>query len=311
MEPTELGPLRVGVIGAGRLGCAMGDALAHGGLELVAASSASADGRARAARLLGIPVFEDPVDVTAAGVDVVVLCVPDDAIAPLVLQLARSSDERAAATQPLRFVHTSGVVSLDALAPLERIGHDVLSIHPLQTITASSRGVDLRGASAAVCARTPAGVTLGAALARCMGLHPFPMEDSQRPLYHAAGAFAANFTVTLLAAAEELAAAAHIPPDVIRHGLTALARSAVDRVERDGAVAALTGPIVRGDVGTVALHIEALDEQAPALADLYRTLAHATNQLALHGGATTIDVAARIDGAIAATPAHTTTTDTR
>jgi predicted short-subunit dehydrogenase-like oxidoreductase (DUF2520 family) len=291
MAELELGPLRFGVIGAGRLGTVLARALVAQGFTLVAVSSASEHGRAAATRALQVPAFADPAQVLTE-VDAVLLCVPDDALAPTCELLAHTLhadlSNRATGTgaehSALRIVHTSGAVGLAVLDPLHRAGCHVLGLHPLQTITAASSPGDLRGAAAAITAHDIAGATFGHALAHALGLHPFDLTDDQRGLYHAAAAIAANFTVTLQAAVQQLAAAAGLPRDVATHGYAALARAALDRAEREGPGAALTGPIVRGDTGTVAAHLRALDEHAPGVAALYRTLAAATVDVAVDAG---------------------------
>lgn len=296
MAELELGPLRFGVVGAGRLGTVIARALVAQGIEVVAASSASADGRERATRRLGVPVFDDPLQVTVDA-DVVVICVPDDAIPAVVDRLTRRDPH----TTPyrLRVLHTSGCASLRALAPLHAAGHATLALHPLQTITDASTPADLRGAAAAITAGDDATRMFGHALAHALGMHPFDLEDAARPLYHCASAFAANYVVTVLGAVEEVTRAAGMHEGIARNAFCALARSAVDRVERQGAAAALTGPIARGDAGTVAAHLAALGSSSPANADLYRALGHATVRLATSGGLLAIDRAAGIDTLLA------------
>lgn len=304
MVELELGPLRFGVVGAGRLGRVLSRALLAQGLTLVGVSSASEQGRRTAAHALQVPAFAEPFQVLD-GVDVVILCVPDDAVADVAVELADAMRAQpGAAIAPrdggpaLRVVHTSGSVALAALEPLQQLGCDVLSVHPLQTITAASSPDSLRGAAAAITADDLAARTFGHALAHAVGMHPFDLSDAERPQYHAAAALAANFTVTLQAAARELAREAGMHDGVAAHAFAALARAAVDRAEREGPGEALTGPIARGDVGTVTAHLQALDAAGSRFASVYRTMAEATVRLAVECGRIDVPTAARLDAVL-------------
>ncbi|MBC7644236.1 MAG: DUF2520 domain-containing protein [Thermoleophilia bacterium] len=281
MHDLELGPLRVGIIGAGSVGCALGLALQHAGLEVVHATARTPEGRERAAHKLKVPVSASAAD-AAISCDLVVICTPDDAIADVAREL--STHLASEDVSHMRFVHTSGCVPLAALEPLRALGATVLSVHPLQTLTRRATANDLRGAAAAVTAEDMAGEVFGHALAHAADMHPFNLADEHRVAYHAASSFAANFTVTLMSAVEELSAIAQIPEGVARAAFAQLARTAIDRVEHDGAGAALTGPIVRGDTQTVVAHLAALDQLDMWHAQTYRNMAAATVHLAMSSG---------------------------
>jgi predicted short-subunit dehydrogenase-like oxidoreductase (DUF2520 family) len=126
------------------------------------------------------------------------------------------------------------------------------------------------------------------------------LDDSSRVLYHAAASFAANFTVTVLSAANDICKQAGIDDAVARHAFASLARCAVDRVEREGAAEALTGPITRGDIATIYRHVDALDRVLPATAELYRCLAAATAGLAATSGRISVDQANDVSKALGA-----------
>ena len=296
MSESELGLLRVAIVGAGRLGIALGLALQQAGLELVAASSRSPEGQSRAAQALGVAVFSQPGEVIGQSPDLVLLCTPDDAVATSVRELAEAMAPRQG--RPT-LVHTSGSVALDALDPAERLGCEVLAMHPLMTVMGGDASDVLHGAAAAVTASTLAARTLGHALAHAAEMVPFDLPDERRALYHAAAALAANATVALMDAADALARAAGAPDAVARHGMARLARTAIDRVEAVGSASALTGPIARGDVGTVAMQLDAIEQFAHARGDLFRATAVATVGLAMHAGRIDIDTARRIDGLLA------------
>jgi predicted short-subunit dehydrogenase-like oxidoreductase (DUF2520 family) len=208
-------------------------------------------GSAVAARLRerGVAVGED-------GPELVLLCVPDSAIAQV-----------AASVSPGPWVaHVSGATPLAALAPHARR----FSVHPLQTFTRERGAEQLDGAWAAVTAETEAARAAGRWLAETLGLRPFDLADSARTLYHAGAVFASNYVVTLQRAASLLFESAGAPPEA----LEPLMRRTIENGFE------LTGPIARGDWDTVAAHRAAIQEHRAELEHLYETLAGATLALA-------------------------------
>jgi predicted short-subunit dehydrogenase-like oxidoreductase (DUF2520 family) len=186
------------------------------------------------------------------GAQLVLLCVPDAAIA-----------EVAATVEPGPWVaHVSGATPLAALDPHVRR----FSVHPLQTFTRSRGAEQLDGAYGAVTAETDEALALGFELAGALGLEPFELSDAARPLYHAGAAIASNYLVTLYRAAAELLTAAGAPPA----GLVPLMRRTIENGFE------LTGPIARGDRATVDAHVRAIRAERPELEPLYRVLAEAT-----------------------------------
>ena len=208
-------------------------------------------GSAVAARLRerGVAVGEDDPEL-------VLLCVPDSAIA-----------EVAASVSPGPWVaHVSGATPLAVLAPHARR----FSVHPLQTFTRERGAEQLDGAWAAVTAETEAARAAGRWLAETLGLRPFDLADSARTLYHAGAVFASNYVVTLQRAASLLFESAGAPPEA----LEPLMRRTIENGFE------LTGPIARGDWDTVAAHRAAIQEHRAELEHLYETLAGATLALA-------------------------------
>jgi predicted short-subunit dehydrogenase-like oxidoreductase (DUF2520 family) len=263
--------LRVGVVGAGRVGAVLGAALSRAGHDVVATSAISEASRARAAALLpGVPL-RAPDEVATAS-DLVLLAVPDDALAGLVRGLAEVG-----ALRPGQLVaHTSGRHGLGVLAPAE--GSLPLALHPVLPFTGTAVDLDrLRGASFGV--TSPEVLRpIAEALVVEMGSEPVWVLDQLRPLWHAALAHGANHLVTLVTSAADLLreAGAEDPAAVLGPLLTA----ALDGALRSGD-AALTGPVSRGDAGTVAAHLSALpDELRPS----YLALARLTADRALASG---------------------------
>jgi len=284
---ADVGPaharLAVGIVGAGRVGAVLGAALARAGHHVVAASGVSDASRARAARLLpGVPLL--PADDVARAAELLLLAVPDDALPALVAGLAETGCLR-----PGQLVmHPSGRHGLAVLDPATRLGALPLALHPVLPFAGNE--VDLArltGASFGV--TTPEVLRpVGEALVLEMGGEPVWVAEHLRPLWHAALSHGANHLVTLVASAADLlrAAGAEDPAAV----LGPLLGAALDGALRSGD-AALTGPVSRGDAGTVAAHLAALpDDVRPA----YAALARLTADRALASGRLRTDQAARL-----------------
>ncbi|MCS0639047.1 DUF2520 domain-containing protein [Streptomyces sp. LP05-1] len=276
--PAEPRPARlaVGVVGAGRVGPALAASLALAGHHPVAVSGVSDASVRRAAELLpGVPLME-PAQVLARA-DLVLLTVPDDALPGLVRGLA----ETGAVRPGQLLVHTSGRYGAAVLDPARRAGALPLALHPAMTFTGTAVDVQrLAGCSFGVTA--PEELRLAAeALVIEMGGEPEWIAEDDRPLYHAALALGANHLVTLVAQAMELLRAAGVgAPDRM---LGPLLGAALDNALRFGD-AALTGPVARGDAGTVAAHIAELRRHAPGAVAGYLAMARATADRALANG---------------------------
>ena len=209
-------------------------------------------GAGRVGSAISARLHERGVALVDDGAKLVLLCVPDAAIADVA---------RAVAEGPW-IAHVSGATPLAALDPhVRRFG-----VHPLQTFTHARGPEQLDGAVAAVTAETEEGRARGFELARTLGLEPFELADDARPLYHAGAAIASNFLVTLHGAASALFVAAGAPPE----GLVPLMKRTIENGFE------LTGPIARGDWATVEAHVRAIHERLPELEPMYSALAEAT-----------------------------------
>lgn len=276
-EPREKpARLAVGVVGAGRVGPALAAALALAGHRPVAVNAVSDGARRRADALLPDVPVTDPDEVLASA-DLVLLTVPDDVLPGLVDGLAGTG-----AVRPGQLLaHTSGRYGADVLRPATRAGGLPLALHPAMTFTGTSVDVQrLAGCSFGVTA--PEELRLAAeALVVEMGGEPEWIEEEARPLYHAALAIGANHLVTLVAQAAELLRTAGVAAP--GRMLGPLLGAALDNALRSGD-SALTGPVARGDAGTVAAHIEQLREHAPDTVSGYVAMARATADRALANG---------------------------
>lgn len=276
MSIHTLAPLQVGVIGAGRVGAVLGAALADAGHQVVAATAVSAASRNRAARLMPSAALL-PADDVIARVDLILLAVPDDTLADLVRGLADAGAFRRGQI----VVHTSGAHGLDVLQPAIRCGVLPLALHPVMTFAGRPEDV-LRLAG------VPFGVTaadehraVAETLVLEMGGEPIWVEESARTLYHAALVVGSNHLITLVAEARDLLGIAGVEDPARLLG--PLLGAALDNSLRYGDKA-LTGPVSRGDVGTVRRHLRTLVEQAPDSVASYVAMARRTAQRALAAG---------------------------
>ncbi len=283
--------LAVGVVGAGRVGPALAAALRLAGHRPVAVSGVSDASRRRAEALLpGVPLVEPHAVMEAA--DLVLLTVPDDALPDLVTGLA----ETGAVRPGQLLVHTSGRYGTGVLRPALRAGALPLALHPVMTFTGTHVDVQrLAGCSFGVTA--PGELRLAAeALVIEMGGEPEWIEEAARPLYHAALAIGANHLVTLVAQARDLLGQAGVAEP--GRMLGPLLGAALDNALRSGD-GALTGPVARGDAGTVAAHLRELGEHAPETVAGYVAMARATADRALANGMLKAEYAEALLGALA------------
>jgi predicted short-subunit dehydrogenase-like oxidoreductase (DUF2520 family) len=271
------GRLGVGVIGAGRVGAVLGSALRAAGHAVVGVSAVSRDSRDRADALLpAVPIL--PVPEVVERAELVLVTVPDDALPGLVSGLAETG-----AWQPGQLVvHTSGRFGWRVLDPVVTRGAIPLALHPAMTFTGTSLDLS-RLADCCFGVTAPNAVLpIGQALVVEMGAEPVVVAEEARALYHAALAHGANHLVALVAQSLDVLRAAGVgTPDRM---LGPLLSAALDNALRSGD-AALTGPVVRGDAGTVEAHLEALRASGvDGAGQAYRALARVTADRALAAG---------------------------
>jgi predicted short-subunit dehydrogenase-like oxidoreductase (DUF2520 family) len=230
--------LGLAIVGDGRLGRALAAALRSAGYPVEGPLARGADG---------------------AGVDVVLLCVPDGEIAAAASRIVPG---------PL-VGHCSGATGLEPLGP-----RAAFSLHPLMTVTRA--GASFTGAGAAVAGSSAEALSVARELAEALGMRTVVVADADRTAYHAAASMASNFLVTLEAAAERLAETAGVD----RGLLVPLVRATLENWAALGPEAALTGPVARGDQETVEAQRAALAERTPELMDLFDALVEATRRVA-------------------------------
>ena len=232
-------PRTVSIVGRGNWGSSLAHALAAAGVEL--------DER---------------------QADIVWLCVPDAAIAGVVKRLA--SQRLAKGLNYKIVLHSSGALSSEVLAPARAAGAAVASVHPMMSF-ATRTPVPLAGVPFGVEAEAGTRRVLNA-LVRRMGGRPFAVSAAHKALYHAVGMLASPLLVSDLAAAQEAALLAGFSPRQAKELIEPIVRATVDNFFRRGAARSFSGPIARGDVETIRLHLRAVHSH-PMLAGVYRSLA--------------------------------------
>ncbi|MER7439291.1 Rossmann-like and DUF2520 domain-containing protein [Micromonospora avicenniae] len=285
--------LTVGVIGAGRVGAVLGAALSAAGHRVVAATGGSGVNRNRLALLPGVAPGS-AAEVARAATDLLLIAVPDDSLACVVATLADGG-----LLHPGQVVaHTSGAHGLAVLDPAAAVGARPLALHPAMTFTGTPEDLGrLAGISYGVTAPTDLR-PLAARLVADLGGVPEWVGETDRPLYHAALAHGANHLVTLVnEAADRLRDAGVTQPEKV---LAPLLRAALENALHYGDEA-LTGPVSRGDAGTVERHLARLAATAPESVAPYLALARRTADRAIASGRLAPADAASLLGVLADT----------
>ena len=267
--------LGIGVIGAGRVGAVLGAALRAEGHAITGAYAVSDASRERAEDLLpGVPLLDVPAIVERS--EMLLLAVPDDQLGPLAAGIAATGLSPGGQL----VVHTSGRYGTQVLDPLARAGSATLALHPAMTFTGTRADLSrLIGCPMAITG-SPTFLPVAGALAVELGGEAVVLAEGDRPLYHASLAHAANHLVVLVDQARD--ALARLGIEDPGAYLRPLLEAALDESLRHGS-RALTGPVMRGDAGTVTAHVDALDDldatgidgRPGDTGDTYRALARA------------------------------------
>jgi predicted short-subunit dehydrogenase-like oxidoreductase (DUF2520 family) len=284
-------PPRLGIVGAGHVGLTLGMAFSRAGWPVAAVASRDEGRRARfQAAVPGVRAYDLPQPLVD-DVEVIFLTVPDDAVGPLAASLRLYGGQA--------LVHTSGLLPASVLQPAMAAGTLKGSFHPLIAFADPERALAaLSGATVALEGDEPI-VALLAELAEAIGAQPVRLPPEGKVAYHAAAVLAAGGAVGLLDVLVEVARGAGLDERQALAVYLPLMRQALDEAEALGPRAALTGPIVRGDAGTLRAHLAALSSLAPEARELYRAVARHELALARARGALDPARAAELDRLLA------------
>lgn len=261
----------IAFIGAGRVGTVLGAAFARAGWHVSAVASRNEEHRRRfQAVVAGARAFPDALSVLDEA-ELIFVTVPDDAIAGVASSMLLYSGQA--------LVHTSGALPASVLAPAMAAGTSMGSFHPLVTFTDHDQALaDLPGSTVALEGEASL-MPLLADLAESIGAKPVLLPEGAKSAYHAAAMMAAGGLIGLLDAIAQVAVLAGLDERTAVSVYAPLARQALANAERVGIDKALSGPFIRGDVGTVKGHLAVLGELAPSTLPLY--LAVARRELAI------------------------------
>jgi predicted short-subunit dehydrogenase-like oxidoreductase (DUF2520 family) len=262
------------IIGTGMVGTAIGFLLKKAGYKIIAIADKSPAALRRARPYTGGEAFRKPQEVLREA-DCILITTPDDIILSACKDIALS---------PLikgKYVfHMSGAGGLDLLAPAKKAGAVVASIHPLQSFSSIDQAIqNIPGSYFGITADKKAEM-LVKKIVRDVGGIPFFISDKQKLLYHAAACFASNYLVSLLNVVESFYQAIGLTEKEAKKAYLPLVYGSLKNIERFGSIHALTGPIARGDLGTLQKHLAAIDETLPQYSSLYSFLGLLTVKIA-------------------------------
>jgi predicted short-subunit dehydrogenase-like oxidoreductase (DUF2520 family) len=266
----------IGFIGAGITGTALAVRLAQHGYEVIAVSSRSLSSAEKlAGRISGCQVYNRAQEV-ADMAQLVFITTPDDIIPEVAAEVKWHKEQSV--------VHCSGAHSIDILEPAKQRGANTGCFHPLQTFASIDRAIEnIPGSTFTIEAEEPLQGVLKE-MATTLEGGWVTLKAGDKVLYHAAAVFACNYLVTLVKVATDLWQTFQVPPEQAIKALMPLLRGTLSNIENVGLPNCLTGPIARGDMGTISRHLESLEKQAPPLLSIYKELGRQTIPIALGKG---------------------------
>jgi predicted short-subunit dehydrogenase-like oxidoreductase (DUF2520 family) len=268
--------LKLGFIGAGTVGTALSVSLSSQGYPVVAISSRSqTSARNLAQAISGCLSVSSNQDV-ADSAELVFITTPDDAIAPVASQIQWHKGQSV--------VHCSGADSTDILEPARKSGAYVGVFHPLQTFASVRQAIENTPGSTFVLEAEEPLLTTLKDMATALGGYWIELKAGDKVVYHASAVIACNYLVTLVKLAADLWQTFGIPRHQAIWALLPLIRGTVHNIDTVGIPQCLTGPIARGDTGTIKKHLDALQKAAPGLLSTYRELGRQTIPVALAKG---------------------------
>jgi predicted short-subunit dehydrogenase-like oxidoreductase (DUF2520 family) len=255
------------IVGAGRVGRGLGKRLRELGWNIRSVAARSEASAQKAVRFIGGGRAQAGVSRLALSANVILLTVPDDAIAGVAQELARMGGEELRRRVVL---HTSGALAANVLEPLRDCGASVASMHPLQTF--SGVGVPPLEGKVFAIEGDPAAVRVARRMARALGGIPVSITSEKKPLYHAAGAFAAGLVLALEETAVQMLMASGMKRREAVRSLLSLSRQVLEHYDKLGPNMAWTGPLSREDYRVVACHEAALRKFRPEYLEAYQAV---------------------------------------
>jgi len=267
----------IAIVGLGKVGTAVGFLLRSAGYTIVAVAGRSASSIEQALPYTKGEAFLSPSD-AASRAECILITTGDDDIAPVCEEIVKGGG-----VEPNnKVIHMSGAGGLDLLDAARRAGAHIASIHPIQSFA------DVKGAIESIPGST-FGITAdneiknwAVKMVRDLGGTPFFVPESDKPLYHAAACMASNYLVTLMHTVECIYTSLGLTGEEAFHAFWPLVKGTIKNIEMKGTIQSLTGPISRGDVGTIEKHLQAFREKLPAFLTAYSAMGILTADLGLN-----------------------------
>ncbi len=272
--------MKVAIIGAGVLGTSLGILLRRAGYDIAAVCSPNRRSAQVAATLIGQGDVVGDNGLAAMGADLVILAVPDKAIASVAIEVSAGGAMKRGAI----VAHCAGGLPAGVLSGVNAAGGHKGAIHPLQSFADVDTAVQMLPETFFFLEGDPEAVDVLRSVVIALNGRPVEIDGSKKALYHAGAAAASNFLVTLIQYAVTLLFRAGVPADAALGALLPLIKGTVANLENVGLPDALTGPIARGDLGTVKRHLRALEGMPGDFVRLYRLLARKTIDVATAKG---------------------------
>lgn len=268
--------LKLGFIGAGTVGTALSVRLSSKGYSVVAVSSRSQTSARNLAQAISGCRALNNNQAVADTAELIFITTPDDAIASVASEIKWHTGQSV--------VHCSGADSTDILESAKRLGAQVGVFHPLQTFASVRQAIEnMPGSTFAVEAEEPLLNTLKD-MANALDGHWVELKAGDKVIYHAAAVIACNYLVTLVKLATDLWQTFNVSPHQATQALLPLLRGTIHNIDTVGIPQCLTGPIARGDTGTIKKHLNALQKTAPSMLSTYREIGLQTISIALAKG---------------------------
>lgn len=266
----------IGFIGAGITGTALATRIGQQGYRITAVSSRTlASAEKLSQRMKHCQVYTTAQEV-ADNAQIIFITTPDDVIGEIAARVRWHRGQS--------IVHCSGAHSTDIIDPAKQFNANTGCFHPLQTFANIEQAIEnIPGSTFAIEAEEPL-LTILKEIATAMAGYWVILKAGDKVLYHTAAVFACNYLVTLMKLATDLWQNFGVPRDQAIKALSPLLRGTLSNIENIGLPNCLTGPIARGDIGTIKKHLEVLEKESPYLLNTYKQLGLQTLPIALAKG---------------------------
>lgn len=268
----------IAILGTGMVGTAIGFLLKKAGHHLAAWSDLSAAHLKRAQSYVQAPGFQSASQAVEVA-DFILITTPDDHIGSVCAEISKL-----ASLKGKKVFHVSGAGGLDLLLPAQQAGARIASVHPLQSFSSIDGAIARIPGSYFGITAAPGAKKTSTQMVHDLGGIPFYLSPEHKPLYHAAACIASNYLVALMSVVESIYTSIGLSEKDARKAYLPLVYGSLTNIEHQGCAGALTGPIARGDAGTIQKHLDSIHRCLPGHDDFYKELGRVTVRLAKQKG---------------------------